>query len=185
MCRRTVKNLSRARKERSVCTCVQNNICSTASPNFLSFQCVCVMGLSSMQRVEPVPDEFLQRPCYRLSAAALWDRYLPFTSTWPIWPCRIISRLLGILLERPLFSFSFSCIWAGVGHPVDLIVYSPICTFICRPLLLYTVNIVWYSVSCHTLNAAVLLSPGCWFPFSGGTCPWQQRFSRPLQGLPR
>lgn len=56
-------------------------ICSKASPNLMNFKCICVMGLSSVQSVEPVPDEFLQRPGCRLSTAAPWDHFLPFIST--------------------------------------------------------------------------------------------------------
>lgn len=117
-------------------------------------------GLSSARSVGAVPGEFLPRPprCPAVDACrgTLGSRWI--TSRMP---------------ERPLFSFFFVCFLVygpGWGGPVGLFVYSPICTFICCPFLLYTVNIVWYSVSCLTLPPPAL--PSLW-PVLGGChgCP--------------
>lgn len=109
-----------------------------------------------------------------------WLNFLQRPSSCPSIGCLLLlHEVLTCLLRFPDLSGCFrssptcwkSC-WQGpyfIFHfPLDLIVYSLICTFICCPLLLYAVNTVWYCLMPYASDGpASLASP---FPAPMGRC---------------
>ena len=66
--------------------------------------------------------------------------------------------LAGRLAGKALLFFFLYAGWGGTPRRSRLFIHRFVRLFVV-PLLLYTVNIVWYSVSCLTLHTAALPSP--------------------------